>query len=143
MGGWMALALWVSAESVLCPLGSAQAGPPQRNAGQLARPPRPVLKPRTASALSLPLAGVTVNVTPPTITFFAADPDASPVAGNSGATVSWTYDGQNKTPWNLTVQGDSAVMSNCPGIPASAILVTCTAVNVSKNGGGSCSGAFP
>ena len=126
MGGWIAAVLILTSY-----------------AGQTVRPPRPVFKPRTASAVTLPLAGQTINVSPAAINFQAVDPDGPPVAGDSLATVWWTYNGQNKTTWNLTVQAQSNTLANCPGIPISAITVTCSSVNVTKNGSGSCSGAFP
>jgi hypothetical protein len=105
---------------------------------------RPVIRPRTAASVQ-PQAGSTfpLSVTPVTITFQATDPDTSTVAGSSPAPISWTYNGQWFANWNLTVQAPSATLTNCPGIPVSAITATCSSSSANNFGAASCAGAFP
>ena len=125
MAGWFPIAVFAAAAV----------------AGQRARP---VVQPRTAASVQ-PLAGTTfpLSVVPATVTFQATDPDTSTVAGGSPASVSWTYNGQWFANWTLTVQAPSAYLTNCPGIPASAITVTCSSSSANNFGSASCAGAFP
>ena len=111
-------------------------------AGQRARP---VIRPRTAAAAPQPQAGSTfpLTVTPAVITFQATDPDSSIFAGSSPAALSWSYNGSWFANWNLTVQAPSASMANCPGVPVSAITVTCTSASAGFFGGANCAGSFP
>jgi len=126
MGGWTAVAILMASY-----------------AGQPPRIGKPVAMPRTASISITPLANFTLTVSPGTITFQATDPDVTPDAGSSAATVSWTHNGTNGANWNLTVQSAAATMTNCPAIAASAITVTCTSAKVTGTGGtAACSGAF-
>lgn len=125
MAGWCSIAVFMAAAA----------------AGQRARP---VIQPRTAAAVQ-PQAGSTfaLSVVPATVTFQATDPDTSPtVAGSSPASLSWTYNGQWFANWNLTVQAPSASLTNCPGIPVSAITVSCTSASAGAFGGANCAGAF-
>jgi len=126
MGGWTAVAILLASY-----------------AGQAPRIGKPVAMPRTASISVEPLANFTLNVSPATITFQAMDPDVSPDAGSSAATVSWTHNGTNGSTWNLTVRSAAATMTNCPTVAASSITVTCTSARVTGTGGtAACSGAF-
>jgi hypothetical protein len=109
--------------------------------------------PRTAAATSavvLPAAATTVNsftVSPATVSFTAADPDAGAAAGSPAATVDISIsDGAASKRWNLYVQADSPAFTGCTSIPASAVTVTCNSVTLANAGGspgnGSCAAAF-
>ena len=125
MAGWFSIAVFMAAAA----------------AGQRARP---VIRPRTAASVQPQASTFNVTVTPSVVTFQATDPDTSPaVAGSSPATVSWTYNGSWFANWSLTVQAPSAIMTNCPGIPASAITVACNTASAGFLGGANCAAAFP
>ena len=126
MAGWLYIAVFMAAAA----------------AGQRARP---VIRPRPAAATLQPQAGpsFSVSVTPATVTFQATDPDKPAVAGDSAAQVSWRLNGQTGAAWNLTVQALSDPLTNCPGIPASAITVICSEASAGGQGTATCAGAFP
>jgi hypothetical protein len=88
-----------------------------------------------------------ITATPATVTFQSADPDLSPVAG-SPVTVTWRFTGGNPgQTWNVGVSASSPAMTNCGGVPASAITVSCRSVSMSGGSQGtgswSCSQPFP
>jgi hypothetical protein len=66
------------------------------------------------------------TVTPATMSFQATDPDqGGPAPQNS--TVVWRLENTAvQRPWTLYVQAESASMSGCSSIPASALTAACT-----------------
>jgi hypothetical protein len=119
-------------------LAAMAAGPP---AVRVPRRPHPAV-----SAPKPQAANFTLNVSPATITFTTTNnPSATPVvAASQPATLTWTatsfLDNNN---WTLTVQSGAASFANCPGVPVSAVTVTCTAASLGGFGGtASCNGPF-
>jgi len=92
-------------------------------------------------------ANFTLNVSPATITFTTTNnPSATPlVAASQPATLTWTANSfLDNNNWTLTVQAGAASFASCPGVPVSAVTVTCTAASLTGLGGSAkCSGAFP
>lgn len=76
-----------------------------------------------------------VTASPATISFTATDPDLSPFAGNSAATISWTTSGGSTgSTWNLAVSAAAASFTNCATVPRSAVLVTCGGITGGSSG---------
>jgi hypothetical protein len=72
-------------------------------------------------------------VSPATLTFTAISPDTSPVvSASASAVVTWSTTGNTLTSWNLKVIAPAA-FSSCPTIPASAVTVSCSALNAGNN----------
>jgi hypothetical protein len=84
---------------------------------------------------------VSQSATPSTITFAANDPDLSPVAGNSSATITFTTSGGNiGRTWNVQVQATTVNFGSCPNtIAPSVVHVSCG----SAGGGNSASCSAP
>ena len=103
-------------------------------------------KPPLRAFVVTPACGpIIVTATPATITFSAANPDSPAVAGNAAATITWQVKGEPHRRWNLSIQSDAASFGNCPAIPVSAVLASCSRAAVNPPGGGSgvCSSTAP
>jgi hypothetical protein len=103
-----------------------------------------VVRPRLVQPRAVtiePLVGIVASlvIAPPTFTLTAGNPEA----GATGvASVSWDLSkGKPNKDWNLLVRADAASLANCPGVPLSALRVSCTSVQSvgSGNPTGSCS----
>ncbi|MBZ5624919.1 MAG: hypothetical protein LAQ69_40385 [Acidobacteriia bacterium] len=107
---------------------------------------RPALKlPAPRAVLDAPAPDApnfVVNISTPTVSFSATDPDLPPVSGSPGSTVTWRVAGNSGRTWNLGLSSAATAFTNCPTVPISAVTVTCT--GASAGGGTStaaCSGA--
>ena len=85
---------------------------------------------------------ITLVATPGAIHFHATNPDAPGVPGQSPVFVTWQASGTKNNVWSLSLQASSSTFENCPGIPASAVTVSCMQTSVT-GGSSACSPSFP
>lgn len=96
----------------------------------------PVPRPSLAASVPLPLAvaDFTLNISPATVSFTAADPDSPLVAGSSTTTITWLAKSDKDSPMSLELYSAATTFTNCPDVPISAVIVTCQSALI---GGGS------
>jgi hypothetical protein len=79
-----------------------------------------------AAALAAQTRIAQFAVTPAAMSFQATDPDLGGPAAQTATVVFRLENTQVQRPWTLYVQAESASMSGCSSIPASALTATCT-----------------
>jgi predicted phage tail protein len=125
---WLTIILW-----------SALAGPPPRSAKA------PPIRFRTITVAPRATGSFTLNVSPATIAFTATNPDSTPaVAGSASASLTWSSNaGKGGATWTLTVQGSASSFTNCPGVPLSAVTVSCVSASADGAATATCNPPFP